>query len=313
MRQEKQQNNANLTSFKALCDEVFPASLHECQVDERQVQLLKAVLTNAFRHSTQEAIYGKDDYIAHESLARPFGEDGQKFHIAEIAAACYDRGLHEVFDYLTCCVALENATDYPVTLNVSVTSIVSPEFCAKVEKKVKDHGLTPDDIVFEILEHDVDPNVNTSHLREMKEKGFRFALDDFAKGQRDTDRLLAFGELVDYIKIDGPLVRAGLGDAHNDDGSKLKFKEADFHNVLGKINDYYCKHGSLVAPPLIAERVRTKDEVKRLFDMGFAGVQGRDLGKIAADIFHYVKRQNTPSDEASLGKDDAHAYTELSF
>ena len=240
-----------------------------------------ALVTNAFAQgAVREPIFGREGVIARESLIRP-GTKTYKFSVGDLSLEFYKKRLHVDFDLLTCAIGLQHVKKFPVTLNISVESALTPTFWQQIEEYIAHRA--PQDIIFEILEHEVSPSVDISHLEDLKERGYRFALDDYSVGSGHVNRLLAFGDLVDYVKIDGKLVRAGLGD--ND----TKFTPEDFDSVIAQIRDH-APHTQLVA-----EFVETREEADRLFEMGFAGVQGRALKE---EDFEYATVTQ------SLAKDD---------
>ena len=233
--------------------------------DDLRDDIERSVMSDAYKNgAVQEPIYGRNRVIAAESLARPSDDTFGDYSIGELSQEFYARGLAEKFDTLTSSIGIKYARQFPATLNISVESALSPKFWDGIQKRAE--NFEPEHFIFEILEHDVDVNADISHLRALKERGYRFALDDYAGTPEDKHRLAVFGDLVDYIKVDGPLVRAGLGDTEMADHSVDEFVQ-----VLARLQTDYPDI------ELIAERVRTAEEAQTLFDMGFTGVQGRQL------------------------------------
>jgi EAL domain-containing protein (putative c-di-GMP-specific phosphodiesterase class I) len=62
-------------------------------------------------------------------------------------------------------------------------------------------------MVFEITERDTVKNVRLfeSFVRQLKDEGFRFAIDDFGAGYSSFQYLKNFP--VDYLKVDGEFIR----------------------------------------------------------------------------------------------------------
>lgn len=290
------------TTFQSLKERLFPRS--GISSNELSLDHVQAVLHNAFKGGAiQESIYGENGYIAHESLARPRDNTGREYSIGKLASAFYRRGHAIPFDNLTHSVGLKHAKKFPATINVSIEAVLSPEFWERREQKI--HLVKPDDTIYEILEHDIEIGTDISLLQGKKEEGYRFALDDFSSGISHSNRLHVFGELVDYIKIDGPLVRAFLDGESEEaiDNSIVKFYDRrDFETVLTKLNSFYSQKG-FPMPLLIAERVRTAEEAKRMFEIGFGGVQGRDL---KPEFFHY-----TPEAQSLANDNSSCDYSEL--
>ncbi len=243
---------------------------------------IRALRTNAFKNGAlQEPIYGQNQFIGHESLSRPVGENGEEFSIANISKEFYEKGMAIPFDVLTSSAGIKHAKQLPITLNIAVETAMSPDFFNFVKSRMEKHEVKPNDVIFEILEHDIKQNAQISHLQNLKNEGFRFALDDISisKGDKQTsrenkNRLAVFGSVVDFVKIDGPLVRAyfeGEVTEQHDADSQKTYTKQDFLDILDTIKT------KAPQAQLIAERVYTTSEAKELFDMGISGVQGREL------------------------------------
>lgn len=257
----------NKSSYDCLID-----AFHQVEkiVDDPDIlsEFKEALDSNAFRrrHIQTEAIYGQGETIAYEILSRP--NNGKKsFSIGHLSQLSHDLDIAKEFDALTCSNALEVSQELsvvkPITLNLSVDSVLSENFWTFMAPKLE--PFKPKNMIFEILEHNVDRTADITHLEAMKDQGYRFALDDYSIGQDHENRLHVFGDLVDFIKIDGPLVRAGLGD------DNTEFMQEQFNEAVQRLkNDYpHCA--------LVAERVYNREEAHYLFDMGLTGVQGWGL------------------------------------
>ncbi|MEJ2593487.1 MAG: EAL domain-containing protein, partial [Candidatus Thiodiazotropha sp.] len=92
-------------------------------------------------------------------------------------------------------------------INLSGLSIGNPEVLEQIKHAFADGVVPPHKICFEITETAAIDRLNDAvhFISELREAGFRFALDDFGSG------LSSFGYLknltVDYIKIDGQFVK----------------------------------------------------------------------------------------------------------
>ena len=243
---------------------------------------IEALLKDAFKNgSIQEPVYGQDQYVAHESLARPIDNDGKRYSISNISNLFYEKGLGVQFDTVTSSMGMKCAENKPITLNISVQSALNPEFFDGIKTRMEKNGLNPEDIIFEILEHDVDPKANVEHLQALKNEGFRFALDDFSISLKDKtvskenmNRVAAFGHIADFAKIDGPIVRALFEETYatqNRHGKNKTYTNLDFEITLHMIE------ASLPNAQIIAERVYNTKEANILFEKGITGVQGWDL------------------------------------
>lgn len=248
--------------------------------EQTQDDLFSLFVLDAFKNgSILEPIYGQNQIIGYESLCRPDYKEGKEISMDKVATGFYERGAAIEFDILTCEIGLETTQyklkktfeayglDYaakkiphqkhkklPVTLNISVESALSPTFWKKLEPYLE--NFNAQDVIFEILEHDVDPTADISHLNTLKRRGYRFALDDFAAGPEHQNRLKIFADIIDFIKIDGPLIR-----------NAIEEQDRSLNDITKSLKDH----------KLVAERVHSKTEANQLFDMGFYGVQGREL------------------------------------
>jgi len=100
-----------------------------------------------------------------------------------------------------------------LAVNLSAQSVQDPRLGDDLLRWFEATGVRPDRVCFEITETAALDNLEqaASLVRRLQELGCRFALDDFGSG------LFSFGMLrslpVDYLKIDGKLVRDFMDDA----------------------------------------------------------------------------------------------------
>ncbi|MGH1456241.1 MAG: EAL domain-containing protein [Alphaproteobacteria bacterium] len=267
--------------FNALLHAVIP---HQGISKEKfDLEHVQAMLRNAFAHgkSIQEPIYSQEAVITYESLARLKDETGHDFPIYTIANQFYDDGLSEEFDLLTCSMGMEHADKLPISLNVSVKSILNTLFCTKLQEMTKNYSLENSDIIIEILEHDVALDAEIDHLLQMKKDGFRFALDDISYTPRDKgtsrenrNRIKIFSNISTFAKIDGALVRAYLENGYeskNKNGKLVQYTPNDLTTLIDTLQR------RIPHAQIIAEHVKNKDEADIMFDLGINGVQGWDL------------------------------------
>jgi len=92
-------------------------------------------------------------------------------------------------------------------LNLSPKALVLAEFMPTIRKIMRDYGLEPSKLIFEITERDTVKNLKLveKFIRELKQEGFRFAIDDFGSGYSSFQYIKTFS--VDFLKVDGEFIR----------------------------------------------------------------------------------------------------------
>ena len=240
-------------------------------------KMWNAVVNGALDNNRPDFHPVKDEdnnILFYESLSRPIDNNGVSQAIYPLVNEYYDHHQHYDLDLCTCFTAMEVAEINnlkPISLNISVASALNPHFFDFIETDLKTFGFKPEDIIFEILEHPVDRDANIEHLEKLKAKGCRFALDDFGIEKKFQDHLHVFGDLVDFIKVDGqPYVRDYL-DKVNCDETAPSSDKCDLIKILIDINRHY---GTNKIPSLIAEHVHNRQEIPILKKLGFVGFQG---------------------------------------
>ncbi len=93
------------------------------------------------------------------------------------------------------------------TVNLSGQSVVDESFWDFLKRHISDCSLPPDSLGFEITETALVKNMDsvTRHMKEVREMGCTFYLDDFGSGYASYSYLKQLP--VDYIKIDGVFIR----------------------------------------------------------------------------------------------------------
>lgn len=113
---------------------------------------------------------------------------------------------------------LANEKSYQGTLfiNLSPKALILDDFLPAVKSLMADHGFSPRRIVFEITERDTVRNTRTIErvVRELRQEGFRFAIDDFGSGYSSFQYIRLFE--VEYLKVDGEFIRNLAGAARTE-------------------------------------------------------------------------------------------------
>jgi EAL domain-containing protein (putative c-di-GMP-specific phosphodiesterase class I) len=142
-------------------------------------------------------------------------------------------------------------------VNLSRVSISDPDWVRRFHALIEKTDVSRGQIVFEISEAAAMAEVALSKgfIRDLKQKGFRFALDNFGAGFSSFYYLRQFD--VDYIKIDGSFVR----DLTRDDANGIFVKAL-------------CDVGQGLSKQVIAKWVETPEVLARLTEMKVAYAQG---------------------------------------
>ncbi|UZE97129.1 EAL domain-containing protein [Alkalimarinus alittae] len=97
-------------------------------------------------------------------------------------------------------------------INLSGTSLSDNAFFDDIRKLLKDYDLKPNRICLEITETAAINNLTEAveFITEIRDEGFKFALDDFGVGMSSFSYLKTIP--VDYLKVDGSFVQNLLND-----------------------------------------------------------------------------------------------------
>jgi EAL domain-containing protein (putative c-di-GMP-specific phosphodiesterase class I) len=274
--------DANREKFQALVEAFNHSELsfHLAKLQGNS-ELAMAMINGGFESSEFEfhPVYFSDGERFREILYRPKTLEGKAISIGEVSSSIYKyAALARPFDTLVCAQAGEKAVQYcrehpdmdiRFSTNVSLYSVIFPKFWADVLPSFE--GIKPQKRVWELLEHDVEgtydeiKSADIAFLDDMRADGDEFAMDDFTGTPFDIFRMEKFGHLLRYLKFDGALVRAALGDP--DTGYK--------RDDLKYLADWVLEKAPAIE--LVAERARTMQEVDVLRQMGIQGVQSHHL------------------------------------
>jgi EAL domain-containing protein (putative c-di-GMP-specific phosphodiesterase class I) len=101
------------------------------------------------------------------------------------------------------------------TINLSGQTLTDAHFYQFIVEQTKQYRINPTSICFEITETAAVANLSSASdlLLQLKEAGFRFALDDFGSGLSSFSYLKNLP--VEYLKIDGSFIRDMVQDPIN--------------------------------------------------------------------------------------------------
>jgi EAL domain-containing protein (putative c-di-GMP-specific phosphodiesterase class I) len=165
------------------------------------------------------------------------------------------RVVERVIEHLSALEHKERKMRYSV--NLSRVSISDPHWMRKFHKVLDTADCARDQLVFEITETAAmsDVDVTQQFVREVKQLGCRFALDDFGAGFSSFYYLKRFD--ADYLKIDGGFIR----DLLTDEGNRIFVKAL-------------CDVAQGLKKQVIAEWVEDREVMKVLTEIGAEYGQG---------------------------------------
>jgi diguanylate cyclase (GGDEF)-like protein/PAS domain S-box-containing protein len=175
---------------------------------------------------------------------------------------------------------LPAASAVGMTVNVSSRQLMHPEFVEQVASAIRDAGIPPDRLRLEITEttlmHSLD--IAATVLGELRALGVQVYLDDFGSGYSSLSYLHRFP--VNTLKIDRSFI-GSLADKRE--------QPAIVESIIALARS--------VGANVIAEGVETRDQLRRLRQMGCGYAQGfffsEPLAPPAAEAF--MARSATPS------------------
>jgi diguanylate cyclase (GGDEF)-like protein/PAS domain S-box-containing protein len=154
-----------------------------------------------------------------------------------------------------------------IFVNLSGASLGDETLLSRIEERVTSSGLPAGRLAFEITETTAVRDIVAARewMRRLRDRGCRFALDDFGIGFSSFSYLQSLP--ADYVKIDGSFIRG----VETDPAARALVRAIDtVAHTLGK--------------ETIAECVENLDSVRTLIELGVEYAQGYALGKPAPDL-----------------------------
>lgn len=148
-------------------------------------------------------------------------------------------------------------------LNIHPRTVVDPTFApGKTLELLEAHGLSPEDIVFEITERHCIKDFTSFHktLDHYRSQGFRIAVDDAGTGYSGLSTVAALKP--DFIKVDMSLVR-----------------DVDRDPVRRALMETMVTLAGRIGSEIIAEGIETKGEARALTEIGVHYGQGYFLSR----------------------------------
>ena len=108
--------------------------------------------------------------------------------------------------------------NFPISVNVSSSAVVSEEFWKEAFKCLRQHlkdGGKKTDIVFEIERSALESERGLNAIKRVRQAGFRFAIDDFYSDELLNQQIQTIAEHIDFIKFTGEAIQRGIDGKYN--------------------------------------------------------------------------------------------------
>ena len=233
----------------------------EATLEQARLALSRGEITAWFQ---PQAEFGNGKIVGVEALARWRLPDGRMVPPGVFVPMMEAGGL---IDELTSLMLVQSCAwrkrwqqrglDLTVSVNVSAQNLTGPEVADRYEAVLREHGLSPDQVVLEITESSVmsDTARGLGMLARLRLKGFGLSVDDFGTGYSSLSQLsqIPFTEL----KIDRGFVSGAPTQPR---------KRAMIETRLDLARKLALK--------VVAEGVETEDEWQMLASLGCDFAQG---------------------------------------
>lgn len=165
-------------------------------------------------------------------------------------------------------MANEKLYDGALFINLSPKALVLGDFLSGVKALMREHRFLPTRVVFEITERDTVKNTRMIErtVRELRQEGFRFAIDDFGSGYSSFQYIRMFD--VEFLKVDGEFIK-------NMDGGQGT-ERAIVKNIASLADDLGIQ--------TIAEYVETKEIMDRVRSTGIKFAQGYFINRPSPNL-----------------------------
>ncbi len=187
-----------------------PAGDHEMELFRRGEALRVALEEDRLVPFLQPIVSLDGELFAYEVLAR-LEENGDYLPASEFMHLADELGLAKDLDQTIFNQGLAGLQkipgDHALFFNLSPRTISDASQLHKMAAQVHSMGVPPERVVFEITEREALPRISevSEWMEELKQEGFRFALDDFGSGFSSFLYLKYLP--VDFVKIEGNFIR----------------------------------------------------------------------------------------------------------
>ncbi|HAR45986.1 MAG TPA: hypothetical protein DCS05_07400 [Nitrospiraceae bacterium] len=241
-------------------------------IGEKNIIIMEAFSQKRIHPYFQPIANVKDmRYEAHEVLTRIITND-RVIPAAEFIETAEGMGMIGKIDYQlferAFAIARDQQYQGKLFLNLSPKALIMSDFMPTVRKIMRDYSIESSQIVFEITERDTVKNMGLVErfIQDLKQDGFRFAIDDFGAGYSSFQYIKTFS--IDYLKVDGEFIRNML--------QKGKMEKAIVSSIAALAATLGIK--------TIAEYVESAEILDEVTTMGIDYAQGYYIQKPAPTL-----------------------------
>lgn len=149
-------------------------------------------------------------------------------------------------------------TTYEFSINITTQDLLDSDFGNYMVGELEKKGLSPSSVVLEVLE-DEDMYDHINAIQNLKQLGFKIAVDDFGIGYSNFQKLQQLQ--LDYIKIDGSLIK------------NIASNDKDF-SIVNSI----CNYATTIGVKTIGEFVASKEILLKIENLHINYAQGYYIG-----------------------------------
>ena len=146
-----------------------------------------------------------------------------------------------------------------ISCNVSAHQFDDQEFLKELRSAIDDRGIDPSRIIIEVTESALSGPHVAAHLEEMRELGYRIAVDDFGAGYANLAQLVSMP--FDILKVDSGLVR------NMENEGPQGINAVDILMAIGAIT-------TTRNTPVVCEGIETEEQRQLLVNANISHFQG---------------------------------------
>jgi len=255
--------------------DIFSSSFYENIEENKENLLLAKKIKKAIEHNQiilyYQPIYNNstDTIEKYESLIR-MKSDGAIIFPDKFLPIAKQINKYNILSYIVIDKAFKYFHDKECefSINISILDIENTHFQEYLFERLKYYGIS-NKLVLEIVEQEGVENYNEffEFIKKLKTHGCKIAIDDFGSGYSNYEYIINASEYIDYLKIDGSLIK-NLPVDH-----KIQI-------LVGSLK-FLCDNLGIQT---IAEYVEDEEVLKYVKSIGIDYSQGYHIGKPKENI-----------------------------